>query len=159
MVTEQQMNSIDFLDEPVKSKNYYKVNPSDMSRFDDNRKKLAFKINSIVLSYELENDLSRNKTGEIICEKTQQSWDSYKKVIYGKTSASRTLLYKFCIGMNLSLAESAELFDLSEEGPLNEKVRGDYIFLNALGKDSIQSFIKEYEEYTQKKISLRDSSR
>lgn len=155
MVTEQQMKSMDFLDEPVKIKKYYQVNPSQMKKFDDNRKKLAFKINSIVLRFELENDLSRNKTGEIISERTQQSWDSYKKVISGRTTASRALLYKFSIGMCLTLEEAQELFELSEEGPLNEKVRGDFIFLNALGKDSIQSFIKEYEEYTNKKISLR----
>lgn len=155
MVTDQQMRSMNFSDEPVRQTKSYKVNPSQISRFDENRKKLAFKINSIVLSFELEHDLSRNKTGEIIAEQTQQSWDSYKKVIYGKTTASRTLLYKFCIGMNLSSKEAEELFELSEEGPLNEKARGDFIFINALGKDSIHSFIAEYEKYTNKKISLR----
>ncbi len=159
MVTEEQMKSKVFLDKPVKSQRHYQVNPAQMKSFDDNRKKLAFKINSIILNFELENDLSRNKTGDIICERTQQSWDSYKKVIYGKTIATRTLLYKFSIGMNLSMEETQELFELSEEGPLNERVRGDFIFLNALGKDTIQSFINEYEKYTNKKISLRDSSR
>lgn len=155
MVTEQQMRSMNFSDEPVRQTKSYKVNPSQISRFDENRKKLAFKINSIVLSFELEHDLSRNKTGEIISERTQQSWDSYKKVISGRTTASRALLYKFSIGMCLTLEEAQELFELSEEGPLNEKVRGDFIFLNALGKDSIHHFIKEYEEYTNKRISLR----
>ena len=65
------------------------------------------------------------------------------------------MLYKFCIGLELTLPQAEELFLLSEDGELTENNIGDFIFLHALGKDNIYSFIDEYEKYVHKKISLR----
>lgn len=99
---------------------------------------------------------SRNKIADKIEENCQQSWDTYKRIINGRCKATRVALYKFCIGMNLSREEADTLFNLTEEGRLTDDNIGDYIFVRALGQDSIFDFIDEFEKYTGKSIALSE---
>ncbi len=156
MVDDKEIKSINFTVDFDYFRNSKLVTGSQMKKFGDNNKLLASKINQYILMYEQKNKLSRNKTYEEMIEKCQQSSDTFKKIISGKIRITRCVLYKFCIGMDLSLEQANELFSLSEEGALTENNIGDYIFLHALGKDSIYSFIDEYERYVGKKIGLRD---
>ncbi len=156
MVSEKEIRERNFsinFDSPVRS---MLVTNSEMKRFSNNSRILAGKINNYILIYEREHSLSRNKTYEEMIEKCQQSGDTFKKIISGRIRITRTVLYKFCIGMDLTIEQADELFSLSEEGCLTENNIGDYIFLHAIGQDDIYTFIDEYERYVGKKIGLRD---
>ncbi len=155
MVTEQEIKNRVFTVDFQSPEHSFLVTDSQMRGFDENRRKLASKINEYLLIFEKEHNYSRNRTYEELVDLCQQSGDTFKKIISGRIRATRTVLYKFCIGLELTLPQAEDLFLLSEDGELTENNIGDFIFLHALGKDSIYSFIDEYEKYVHKKISLR----
>ena len=72
---------------------------------------------------------------------------------------TRTFLYKFTVGLKLTVDEANKFFDLCG-GPLYEKCFADYICLRALeDKDDIEVFIKQFELHTGRKISMRSRSK
>lgn len=156
MVTEQEMKSRKFRCDFEKEKLSYQVSGEEMRMFSEKKRKLAKTLNNFVLKLEMDYDCSRNKIADKIEENCQQSWDTYKRIINGRCKATRVALYKFCIGMNLSIKEADTLFNLTEEGRLTDDNIGDYIFIRALGQDSIFDFIDEFEKYTGKSIALRE---
>ena len=156
MVTEQEIKSRKFKCDFEKEKLSYQVSGEEMRMFSEKKRKLAKTLNNFLLKLEMDYDCSRNKIADKIEENCQQSWDTYKRIINGRCKATRVALYKFCIGMNLSREEADTLFNLTEEGKLTDDNIGDYIFVRALGQDSIFDFIYEFEKYTGKSIALRD---
>lgn len=156
MVTEQEIKNREFKTEFEKERFSYKVTGAEMQRFSENRRKLAYVLNKIILKFENEKGCSRNKIAENIENNCRQSWDTYKKIISGKIKATRVALYKFCIGMNLSREEADTLFELTDEGKLTDDNIGDYIFIKALGHDDIDFFIQQFEHYTGKHIDIRE---
>lgn len=156
MVTEQEIKSRKFRSDFEKEKLSYQVSSKEMEIFDEKKTKLAKTLNDFVLKLETDYGCSRNKIADKIEENCQQSWDTYKRIINGRCKATRVALYKFCIGMNLSREEADTLFNLTEEGMLTDDNIGDYIFVRALGQDSIFDFIYEFEKYTGKSIALRE---
>ena len=145
MVTEQEIKSRKFRSDFEKEHISYQVGNEEMTIFSEKKTKLEKDFNC-----------NRSKIAEKIEDNCQQSWDTYKKIINGRGKATRVALYKFCIGMNLSREEADTLFNLTEEGRLTDDNIGDYIFVRALGQDSIFDFIYEFEKYTGKSIALRD---
>lgn len=156
MVTEQEIKSRKFRCDFEKEKLSYQVGDEEMTIFSEKKTKLAKTLNNFVLKLEMDYDCSRNKIADKIEENCQQSWDTYKRIINGRCKATRVALYKFCIGMNLIRTEADTLFNLTEEGRLTDDNIGDYIFVRALGQDSIFDFIDEFEKYTGKSIALRE---
>ena len=156
MVTEQEIKSRKFRSDFEKEKLSYQVSGEEMRMFSEKKRKLAKTLNNFVLKLEMDYNCSRNKIADKIEENCQQSWDTYKRIINGRCKATRVALYKFCIGMNLSREEADTLFNLTEEGRLTDDNIGDYIFVRALGQDSIFDFIDEFEKYTGKSIALRE---
>lgn len=156
MVTEQEIKSRKFRSDFEKEKLSYQVSGEEMRMFSEKKRKLAKTLNNFVLKLETDYNCSRNKIADKIEENCQQSWDTYKRIINGRCKATRVALYKFCIGMNLSREEADTLFNLTEEGKLTDDNIGDYIFVRALGQDSIFDFIYEFEKYTGKSIALRE---
>lgn len=156
MVTEQEIKSRKFKCDFEKKKLSYQVSSKEMEIFDKKKTKLAKTLNNFVQKLEKDFNCNRSKIAEKIEDNCQQSWDTYKKIINGRCKATRVALYKFCIGMNLSREEADTLFALAEEGRLTDDNIGDYIFVRALGQDSIFDFIVEFEKYTGKSIALRD---
>lgn len=156
MVTEQEIKSRKFRSDFEKEQISYQVGDEEMRMFSEKKRKLAKTLNNFVLKLEMDYDCSRNKIADKIEENCQQSWDTYKRIINGRCKATRVALYKFCIGMNLSREEADTLFNLTEEGRLTDDNIGDYIFVRALGQDSIFDFIDEFEKYTGKSIALRE---
>lgn len=156
MVTEQEIKSRKFRSDFEKEKLSYQVSGEEMRMFSEKKRKLAKTLNNFVLKLEMDYDCSRNKIADKIEENCQQSWDTYKRIINGRCKATRVALYKFCIGMNLSREEADTLFNLTEEGKLTDDNIGDYIFVRALGQDSIFDFIDEFEKYAGKSIALRE---
>ncbi len=156
MVTEQEIKSRKFRSDFEKEKLSYQVSRKEMEIFDEKKTKLAKTLDDFVHKLEKDFNCNRSKIAEKIEDNCQQSWDTYKKIINGRGKATRVALYKFCIGMNLSRKEADTLFNLTEEGRLTDDNIGDYIFIRALGQDSIFDFIYEFEKYTGKSIALRD---
>lgn len=156
MVTEQEIKSRKFRSDFEKEKISYQVSDEEMTIFSEKKRKLAKTLDDFVHKLEKDYGCSRNKIADKIEDNCQQSWDTYKKIINGRGKATRVALYKFCIGMNLSRKEADTLFNLTEEGRLTDDNIGDYIFVRALGQDSIFDFIDEFEKYTGKSIALRE---
>lgn len=158
MVTEKDIKSKSF--RPLDTnKVSYRVTPKSMSRFSENQNELWKKLRDYLEDYKEENNLSWFETAGEVEERCKHSWDGFKKYLSNRKGLSRAMLYKFCIGMELSLEESKELFAMSKEGGLSDDNMGDYIFMCAIRDgDDIDSFISQYEEYTGKKISKRNRS-
>ena len=162
MVTkdEMQQRRTSQLSSPNSSKySSFRVSDAEMRPFSQKRFELNTRIRDHVKAFQEKNgNISRNLAGEMICEKCQQSWDSYKKAISGTMPVSRPMLYKFCIGLELDRASADALFALSKEGPLQPDDRDDdYIFVCALrDHDSIFIFIDEIQKYCGQNISMRE---
>lgn len=156
MVTDKEIKSRKFRCNFEKEKLSYQVGDEEMTIFSEKKTKLAKTLNDFVHKLEKDFNCNRSKIAEKIEDNCQQSWDTYKKIINGRCKATRVALYKFCIGMNLNRKEADTLFNLTEEGRLTDDNIGDYIFVRALGQDSIFDFIYEFEKYTGKSIALRD---
>ncbi len=156
MVTEQEIKSRKFRSDFEKEHISYQVGNEEMTIFSEKKTKLAKTLDDFVHKLEKDFNCNRSKIADKIEENCQQSWDTYKRIINGRCKATRVALYKFCIGMNLSREEADTLFNLTEEGKLTDDNIGDYIFVRALGQDSIFDFIYEFEKYTGKSIALRE---
>lgn len=131
---------------------------ADYARFKENKRKLAIKIGAIKLKFEKDNQLSSIKAYEALEEKCQISVSTFKYALKGdkRYTANRRFLYKFVVGLKLSLEEANELFEL-ENGRLNESCLEDLICMCALrDNDDIYEFIEEFEDKTGSKISLRE---
>lgn len=131
------------------------VNASDMSRFMLQEKELANKIGKIKLRYEIEHGLKPMPAYERLEEQCQISVSTMKNTINGKIKPTRNFLYKFTVGLKMTLESANELFVLCG-GPLSQECKADYICIKALGKDDIYHFIDQFQEYTKMKIELRN---
>ena len=98
MVTEQEIKNRVFTVDFQSPEHSFLVTDSQMRGFNENRRKLAAKINEYLLIFEKEHNYSRNRTYEELIDLCQQSGDTFKKIISGRIRATRTVLYKFCIG-------------------------------------------------------------
>jgi hypothetical protein len=89
-------------------------------------------------------------------EQCQISIDTMKKTISGRVKPKRNFLYKFTVGLHMTLEEANEFFELNG-GTLRESCLADYICIHALrDKDDIEVFISDYEKHTGSKIGMRE---
>ena len=112
MVTEQEIKNRVFTVDFQSPEHSFLVTDSQMRGFDENRRKLASKINEYLLIFEKEHNYSRNRTYEELVDLCQQSGDTFKKIISGRIRATRTVLYKFCIGLELTLPQAEDTIPL-----------------------------------------------
>ena len=135
-----------------------RISDADMTRFKENEKMLAIKIAGIKFNFEKANMLSSTKAYEELEEMCQISVTTLKYAISctkGHT-ANRRFLYKFCVGLQMSLEEANTLFEL-EDGKLSEHCLEDLICICALrDSDNIYDFIEEFEKHTETKLALRE---
>lgn len=76
-----------------------------------------------------------------------------KKTVLGKYLVSRVFLYKFTIGLCMTLEEANAYFSLCNGGILKSDDRGDYIVINAFrDQDNVESVINEFQNLLGKKI-------
>ena len=157
MVREDIINSIEFAINEYKSeKSSLRVNAEEMTFFAENEKKLAQIIGKMKLRYEVEHKLKPMAAYDEIEEKCQISISTIKNTINGKIKTTRNFLYKFAVGMQLSVDAANELFELCD-GRLREDCKADYIVIRALeDKDDIYTFIEDFQKYTNLKIELRN---
>ncbi len=136
-----------------------RVTAAELARFDDQNNELADMIASAKADLADREGLTATRASEWIEEHCQISVDTLKKTIIGTIKVTRTFLYKFTVGLKLTVDEANKFFDLCG-GPLYEKCMADYICMQALkDKDDIEVFIKDFELHTGMKIRMRERSR
>lgn len=135
-----------------------RISDSEMARFSENEKKLAYAIATIKLNFAKEKNISSTKAYEVLADMCQISVTAFKYAISctkGHT-ANRRFLYKLSVGLQMEIEEANELFEL-ENGKLSEHCLEDLICMCALrDKDNIYDFIEEFEMRTESKLSLRE---
>lgn len=153
MVTSEEMKKV--FDEAKKQidKPLYSVTPEEMKRYAENKSNLQL----LIFKKKKENDAKFGLKSTAGYDKIEElcliSITSLKKTMNGTDRATRTFLYKFSVGLQMSLDEANELFELCG-GSLRKEDPADYICMCALrDRDSIYKFCEDYEKYIGKKIS------
>ena len=142
-----------------KDRQALRVTAAELSRFVDQDLELAGMIGDAKADLAEREGLSATKASEWIEDHCQISEDTLKKTIIGTTKVTRTFLYKFTVGLKLTVDEANKFFDLCG-GPLYERCMADYICMKALrDKDDFEIFIKDFELHTRMKIRMRERSR
>lgn len=134
----------------------YQVTLHDIRPFNEQRTELADKIAERKKLYAEEHHLKATIAYDFLEGDCHISVDTLKKSINGTLKITRTFLYKFAVGLRMSIEEANEYFTLCG-GPLNPQVREDFICLRAIEDgDSIELFIQQFEEFTGNKIDIRE---
>ena len=157
MIREETINSINFImNEFDMEKKSLRVTANEMNSYSDNTKKLALCIGKMKLQYESEHKINSMAAYAEIEEKCQINTSTLKSTINGKIKPTRNFLYKFAVGLQLSVEKANELFKLCD-GWLREDCKTDYITIRALeDHDDIYTFIEDFETYTKVKIGMRN---
>lgn len=155
MVTEQEIQKIRSKGQAVeneKPKLSYQVTAEEMKRFEKNNR-LPKMISARKMRNDKELGIKATLGYDAIEESCQISITSLKKTINGSDRPTRTFLYKFAVGLHMSVEEANQYFALCG-GVLREDSVEDYICIKALeDSDNIFQFVEDYETYVGKKIS------
>lgn len=144
MVTIEELKSKHFTKKEVEINPSYYVSSREMTRFNENRKlndNIYEKINEFTQKHNLK---PKYEKLEEIC---QLSETSIKKSCAGTQKITRYFLYKFTVGLKMSLEEANEFFGMCG-GVLRDDDLEDYICIKALeDKDDIITFIDQFNKY------------
>lgn len=130
----------------------YQMTSSDLQKFEKKDK-----LPSMIADKKMQNDIEKGLKAlhgySDIEESCLISVTSLKKTINGSQKVTRTFLYKFAVGLHMSIEEANEYFELCG-GALHEDSLEDAICRCALRDgDSIYQFVEEYERLTGSKIA------
>ena len=151
MVTNEEMKIVMENADDERKHASYNVTPEEMQRFKGNDK-----LPYLIATKKRENDekhgVSATAGYDLIAEMCTIDISTLKKTINKSIRVTRTFLYKFTIGLHMTVDEANQLFMLCG-GPLTKLNVADYICINYLeNQSSIHDFYKQYEEYTHKKL-------
>lgn len=133
-----------------------KVSAEELSHFIDDENTLKRMICDRKLLYQAEHGLSSIKAYEALEDLCQINMDTLKKTINGSIKITRNFIYKFVVGLHMTLEEANTYFELNG-GALRETCLADYICLHALlDQDDIHQFISDFEQHTETKIGIRN---
>ena len=136
-----------------------RVTAAELARFSDQDIELAGMIGDAKADLKEREKLTVTRASEWIADHCQINETTLSKTITGKIKVTRTFLYKFTVGLKMTVDEANKYFDLCG-GPLYERCMADYICMKALkDKDDIEIFIKDFELHTGMKIRMRERSR
>lgn len=134
-----------------KQRTALQVSSVDLKRFENNTK-LPSMISNRKIQYDIENGLKAIHGYSALGEDCLISVTTLKKVINGSDKVTRKFLYKFAVGLRMSLEEANEYFSLCG-GQLHDDSLEDYICKCALRDgDDIYTFAEEFERLTNTKI-------
>lgn len=120
------------------------VTASELVPFLEQQKELGKKIGKYKMKFATENGYSTEKANDELVKLCLIPYDTIRKTIVGTTKCTRHFLYKFCLGVGMSLEEANEYFKMCD-GPLYEKCMEDYIFIKALEQgDTVEKFAEEF---------------
>lgn len=146
MVTEKELNQFNNNETPKENVSY-KVTAAELSGFIDNEYALAKKISDWKKNYEKSESISTSEAYYQIEIKCQLGEDTFKKAMCGTRKITRKFLYKFTVGMKMTLEEANEFFELCG-GPLTRTSKEDYVCMNALrDKDSIEQLVSDFNKH------------
>ena len=135
------------------------VSAAELCHFEENQDRLAELIGKRKIRYTKEHGYTYEVANERLEEECCIAADTMKKTITMKIKCSRNFLYKFTVGLHMSLEEANEYFRLCD-GELRPDCMADYICIRALeDKDPIDLFIKEFEKHTGIKLARRERKR
>ena len=125
---------------------------ADLKRFEKNTK-----LPSMISDRKIQNDIEKGIKATMGYDAIEAacciSATSLKKVINGSDKVTRKFLYKFAVGLKMSIEEANQFFALCG-GELHDDYLEDCICKCALrDKDDIYSFIDEFERLTGSKIA------
>ena len=142
-----------------KDRQALRVTAAELSRFVDQDLEIAGMIGDAKADLKEREKLTVTRASEWIADHCQINETTLSKTITGKIKVTRTFLYKFTVGLKMTVDEANKYFDLCG-GPLYERCMADYICMKALkDKDDIEVFIKDFELHTGMKIRMRERSR
>ena len=152
MVTEKEMAERNFTVTEIDRKASYRVTAGEMKRFEANNN-LALMVYKKIEDYTTEHKIKPRYEG--LVEQCQLDASTLNKSCAGKIKITRHFLYKFTVGLKMTVDEANKFFLLCG-GILSDDNIEDYICKNALeDKDDILLFIKQFNEYVNKYNSLR----
>ena len=130
----------------------YQMTNSDLQKFEHNDR-----LPSMISTRKMQNDIEKGLKAlhgySDIEDSCLISVTSLKKTINRSQKVTRTFLYKFAVGLHMSIEEANEYFALCG-GVLHEDSLEDAICRCALRDgDSIYEFVEEYERLTGSKIA------
>ena len=136
-----------------------RVTAAELVPFEKQNYELASMIGDAKADLAEREGLSATRASEWFADHCQINEDTLKKTILGKIKVTRTFLYKFTVGLKLTVEEANGFFNLCG-GPLYERCMADYICIQALkDKDDIEVFIKDFELHTGMNIHMRRRSK
>lgn len=152
MITEEEMKRFADIKSRTENNPVYSVTPEEMKKFANNASDLSIMIYEKKIENDQKYGLKATPGYDKIEDLCMISTTSLKKTMNGTDRVTRTFLYKFCVGLQMSVDEANKFFSLCE-GELNEENPADYICIKALqDKDAIENFCADYEKYIGKKI-------
>ena len=153
MLSKEEYNRIITKQQQIKKEKVaYQMTDSDLKKF-ERRDKLPSMIADRKMQNDIEKGLKALQGYDDIEETCLISITSLKKSINGSQKVTRTFLYKFAVGLHMSIEEANEYFALCG-GILHEDSLEDAICQCALRDgDDIYQFVEEYERLTGSKIA------
>ena len=150
MGTPEEMKNRDFpTSMPEVRTGSMQVTAAEMSHFNEEFGELALDVSDIIEDYVREHQIKPKYEG--LEEITNLSTTTLKHIVSGRDQITRTILYKFTVGLGLSRDVADELFSKCG-GTLKEDCVEDYICIKALQDgDSVVQFINDYNRYTRGK--------
>lgn len=131
----------------IPEKSSLHVTSSELVPFLDQQKALGKKIGTCKMRFAEKNGYSTEKTNDELVKLCMTPYETIRKTIVGTTKCTRHFLYKFCLGLRMTVEEANEYFEMCG-GPLYEKCMEDYIFIKALEQgDSVEKFVEEFKKH------------
>ena len=164
-VTDKEMKKVFAFSETPERNFAFNVNDAEMVQFANQDKRLAKKIATIKLKFDVEYCGGKSNLGyEKLEELCQIPIDTMKKTIRNekaearsKIRPTRNFVYKLVVGLKMPVEQANELFALCG-GSLTEECAADYICLRALEHgDDIFLFLEQYKKYIGKSIGIDDN--
>ncbi|SCY73058.1 hypothetical protein SAMN02910292_02696 [Lachnospiraceae bacterium XBB2008] len=144
MVTEEELRSKSFKC-TLSDKPSYKVSKEEADRFKQMRAALPRKLHEVLAAWTKETgvQLTNSTLGEM-CRTNEKTIREYLNT---KRAITRQFLYKLTIGLQLSLDQADELFELCGGILDPDSTFEDFIVYKAIiDKDDIDSFVEEYNK-------------
>ena len=128
------------------------VTAPELVSFLDQQKELGNKIGKCKMKFAEKNGYSTEKANDELENVCLIPYDTIRKTIVGTTKCTRHFLYKFCLGVGMTIDEANEYFEMCG-GPLYAKCMEDYIFIKAIeDKDSVEKFVEDFEKHVGVKL-------
>ena len=142
MVTKEELKKKKLYDAEFSEHRAYRVTNEEMAIFDNTD--LPEILDEKIDEYFEKHGLRRSSAA--VADLCQTNEKTIRNYLAGRVPIPRKFLYKFAVGLDLTLEDANDLFSICG-GELNEKCREDYIVIRAIEMgDDIDGFIKNYNE-------------